>query len=138
MRLCDETITVLNARQDPQSGDVAYIPTVIAGASWFAERASAVDGRGGLEGAGQVRVRIPADANAGGRTWADPAAWDRAADVSGLWTLRGGDVIARGAVNGGELTPEGLREAGLDCMTVLGVTDNRRAPGAPHWRVTGR
>ena len=74
----------------------------------------------------------------GGRAWAEPAAWDRAADVSGLWTLRGGDVIARGAVNGGELTPEGMREAGLDCMTVLGVTDNRRAPGAPHWRVTGR
>ena len=24
-----------------------------------------------------------------------------------------------------------------DCVTVLSVTDNRRAPNAPHWRVTG-
>lgn len=34
-------------------------------------------------------------------------------------------------------TPAALKAAYADCMTVLAVTDNRRAPNAPHWRVTG-
>ena len=33
-------------------------------------------------------------------------------------------------------TPKLLHETFPECMTVLGVTDNRRAPNGKHWRVT--
>ena len=60
-----------------------------------------------------------------------------AEDVSGLWTLKGGDIVVRDLVTGDDWTPARLKAAYAECVTVLGVTDNRRAPNAPHWRVTG-
>ena len=70
--------------------------------------------------------------------------------MSGLWTLQAGDIIVKASVpttrttttNGVATTaaiawtPATLKKAYSDCVTVLGVTDNRRAPNAPHWKVT--
>ena len=43
MKLCNEVITVFNARVDPGTGVNTWIPTVVRGASWFATDASTVD-----------------------------------------------------------------------------------------------
>ena len=53
--------------------------------------------------------------------------------------LKAGDIIVKGDASATESpTPAKLKAAyGADCATVLAVTDNRRAPKAPHWRVTG-
>ncbi|MBQ8111298.1 MAG: hypothetical protein IJ124_14170 [Clostridia bacterium] len=137
MKLCNEVITVFNARWDAALGDDVYFPTVIRGASWRADQRQSVDARGGLVSADRVTVRIPEGADAGGSAFVDAAAYRNAPDASGLWTLTGGTYIVRGEAGPGDWTPGKLREAFADCMCVLGVADNRRAPRARHWRAVG-
>lgn len=138
MKLCSDTITVFNARVDPDAGGNVWTPTIIAGASWHMTDASTVDAaKGGLVAANKATIRIPEGGNAGGKTYADPIAYRDAEDVSGLWTLQNGDIIVKDSVAGADWTPARLKKAYADCVTVLGVTDNRRAPNAPHWRITG-
>ena len=122
MKLCNDTITVFNARVDPDAGGNVWTPTVITGASWYMTDASTVDAsKGGLVAASKVIARIPEDAAPEG------------------FGLKAGDIIVKGDASATESpAPAKLKKAwGADCMTVLGVTDNRRAPKAPHWRVTG-
>jgi hypothetical protein len=57
--------------------------------------------------------------------------------VSGLWTLKCGGIVVKAAVEGDDWTPAKLKAAYADCVTILGVTDNRRAPNGKHWRITG-
>ncbi len=139
MKLCNDTITVFNARVDPDVGGNVWTPTVITGASWYATDASTVDAtKGGLVAANKATIRIPESADAGGKVYADPVTYANAEDVSGLWTMQNGDVIVKGDASATvNPTPAKLKAAYADCVTVLGVTDNRRAPNAPHWRVTG-
>jgi hypothetical protein len=135
MKLCNDVITVFNARADPETGGNVWTPTVIANASWYMTDASTVDAsKGGLVAANKIVVRIPAEAAPEG------------------FGLKAGDIIVKGAVpltetvtvNGVsstvaiDWTPAKLKKAyAEDCATVLGVTDNRRAPNAPHFRVVG-
>ena len=137
MKLCNDTITVFNARVDPDVGGNVWIPTVIAGASWYLTDASTVDAsKGGLVAANKATIRIPVDANAGGKAYADPVSYAKAEDVSGLWTLKGGALIVRAALEGTDWTPAELKATCADCVVILGVTDNRRAPNGKHWRIT--
>ena len=137
MKLCSDTITVFNARVDPDVGGNVWIPTVIIGAGWHLTDASTVDAsKGGLVAANKATIRIPVDADFGGKAYADPVSYASADDVSGLWTLKGGDIVVKGEVTGDDWTPAKLKAAYAECVTVLGVTDNRRAPHAAHWRVT--
>ena len=122
MKLCNDTITVFTARVDPELGDDVWAPTVIRGASWYATDASTVDAsKGGLVAANKVTVRIPANVYPEGLE------------------LKNGDVIVKAEANGvADPTPAKLKKAyGGDFMTVLAVTDNRRAPKAPHVKVIG-
>ena len=138
MKLCSDTITVFNARVDPETGGNVWVPTVITGAGWYMTDASTVDAsKGGLVAANRATIRIPAEADFGGKAYADPVSYASAGDVSGLWTLKGGDIVVKAAVNGADWTPARLKAAYAECATVLGVTDNRRGPRAAHWRVTG-
>ena len=138
MKLCNDTITVFNARVDPEVGGNVWVPTVITGVSWFATDASTVDAsKGGLVAANKATIRIPVEAGTGGKQYTDPVSYASAEDVSRLWTLKGGDIVVKDEVVGADWTPAKLKAAYADCVTVLGVTDNRRAPNAPHWRVTG-
>ena len=138
MKLCNDTITVFNARVDPEVGGNVWIPTVIVGASWYLTDASTVDAsKGGLVAANKATIRIPVDADTGGKAYADPVSYASAEDVSRLWTLKGGDIVVKAAVEGADWTPAKLKAAYADCVTILGVTDNRRALRAKHWRITG-
>ena len=122
MKLCNDTITVFNARVDPATGGNVWTATVIGGASWYMTDASTVDtGKGGLVAANKVIVRIPEEVAPAG------------------FGLKAGDIIVKGDASAtAGPTPAKLKKAwGADCMTVLSVTDNRRAPNAAHWRVTG-
>ena len=137
MKLCNDTITVFNARVYPKVGGNVWIPTVISGASWYLTDAATVDAsKGGLVAANKAIIRIPVDADFGGKAYADPVGYASAEDVSGLWTLKGGDIIVRAALEGTDWTPAELKATCADCVTVLGVTDNRRAPNGKHWRIT--
>ena len=138
MKLCNDTITVFNARVDPDEGGNVWVPTVITGVSWYATDASTVDAsKGGLVAANKATIRIPVDADTGGKQYTDPVSYANAEDVSGLWTLKGGDIVVKAAVEGDDWTPAELKATCADCVVILGVTDNRRAPRTPHWRITG-
>ena len=137
MKLCNDTITVFNARVDPDVGGNVWVPTVITGASWFATDASTVDAsKGGLVAANKATIRIPVDAGTGGKQYTDPVSYASAEDVSGLWTLKGGDIVVKAALEGDDWTPAKLKKDYADCVVILGVTDNRRAPNGKHWRIT--
>ena len=121
MKLCDDTLTLFHAAVDPETGGNAWIPTTVSGASWYMTDTSTVDtGKGGLVAANKVTVRIPAEAAPDGLA------------------LSNGDIVVKGDASGVENpTPAKLKKLyGADCATVLGITDNRRAPNAPHWRLT--
>lgn len=137
MKLCNDVVTVFNARVDPERGGNVWEPTVITGVSWWATDASTVDAsKGGLVAANKATIRIPEGADAGAKAYADPVSYADAEDVSGLWTLKSGDIVVKAAVTGANWTPAKLKNAYADCVVILGVTDNRRAPHAPHWKVT--
>lgn len=137
MMLANVTITIFNKRADPETGGYAWKPTTVTGASWYASDAETVDPKGGLIAASRITIRIPEGADAGGKDYADPLAWKAAADVSGMWTLQGGDIIVKGTAEGDGWTPKRLAEAFAGYCTILAVTDNRRAPRAPHFKVVG-
>ena len=121
VKLCNDIITVFNARVDPDVGGNVWGPTVITGASWWATDASTVDtSKGGLVAVNKVIARIPEES--------------APADL----TLKDGDLIVKGDASAVQNpTPAKLKTLyGADCATILGITDNRRAPNAPHWRVT--
>lgn len=137
MKLTNDTITVFNKRYDADEGDYIYQPTTISGVRWWATQAEAVDPKGGLIAASKITIRIPANANAGGKSYADPLAYKAAEDVSGLWTLQGEDIIVKGTAEGAAWTQKTLEATFPDICKILGVTDNRGAPNAPHFKVVG-
>lgn len=135
MKLCNETVTVFNRKLDPDKGWDVYNATVIQGVSWYSHIVSAVDSTG-LHAANEFIVRIPMDADFGGKTYVDPITYENEAIIAGVFTLANGDFIVKGVVDE-SLTPAQLKEQNLEYCTILGVTDNRRAPNAPHFRVVG-
>lgn len=135
MNLCNDIITVFNARLNPDTGSDVYIGTVISGVSWFSENVSSVDSSG-LKAANKFTIRIPATANFGNKAYTAPLDYAGAVDVSGLFTLRNGDIVVHGAVTALDLRPAALHK-NYEAFTILGVTDNRRARNAPHWKVVG-
>ena len=136
MRLCNETITVVNSRHNPETDRDEYTGTVIKGVSWHCEIASTVDGSG-LKSANKFSIRIPTDADFNGRTYVDPITYSTGDNSDMIFTLKNGDLIVRGAVTTAITKPAELKQNYPEIVTILGVTDNRRAPNSPHWRVVG-
>lgn len=135
MRLCNETITVFNAKLDKESGfDVLY-GTVIDGVSWYYNTNAGITSNG-YRSADTATIRIPTDADFGGKSFIQPKQWEDTEDVSSFFTLKPDTILVRGAVETDGQTARELKSA-YETITVTGVTDNRRAPNAPHWRVTG-
>ena len=136
MKLCNDTVTVFNVKLNPGTDMDVYAATVISGVSWFKTRsASAVVS--GLKEADTVVVRIPINADFSGKSYISPVAYKNAAmgEINDKYTLAEGDLIVRGAVeSAAPLTPSLLRASYDDVMTILSITDNRRAH-APHWKV---
>lgn len=136
MKQCNEVITVFNAKHNIAADHDNYSRTIISGVSWFHRIETSVD-VSGLNAAGMVIIRIPTDADFSGKTYVNPREYASSEDVSGSFTLQDGDVIVKGSVME-DLRPADLHKQHYEAVTVLGVTDNRQFPNAPHWRVTGR
>ena len=133
MREANQTITVFNAKVDAEGYDVWY-PTIIEGVSWFAQTASTVTADG-LRAANHVTIRIPMTADFGGKGYVEPVAYP-SASPSGAFTLQQGDLV----VNGREresMTQAQLKTKYGQCVTILGVTDNRHRPREPHIKIVG-
>ena len=80
--------------------------------------------------------------------------WTRISEESHIWILKpmrrqnrrnvGGylssaaDIIVKGAVTDvNNIRPADLKKQYSEYVTILGVTDNRRAPHSKHWKVVG-
>ena len=134
MRECNKTITVFNARMDAEDGYDVYYPTIIRNVSIYLQVASEVT-LSGLNAANKVTIRIPIDANFSGKTYVKPVEF-AAADPANAFTLKQGDVIVE-AEETERLDPVQLKTKYGEVITILGVTDNRSRPRAPHWKVVG-
>lgn len=136
MNRCNDTVTVFNARYNPDNDCDEYIGTVINGVSWFCRIASTVDSSG-LRGANVFTIRIPADADFSGKQYADAVMYAKG-DPATLFTLKSGDVIVKGITPTSGLRPADLQKYYPEVATILGVTDNSKAAHAPHWKVVGK
>ena len=138
MKLCNDTITIFNARLDQAAGYDVYYPTVISGVSWYLHTITTVDGSG-LRAANQFTVRIPVDADFSGKKYVSPKEFAACDDPGAVFTLKAGDIIVHGAVTEATgLRPAELQKRFDEMVTVLAVTDNRRAPHGKHWKVVGK
>lgn len=141
MQQATETITVINRWYNAESGLDEWIPTVIRGASWH-NKIAATLANDGLKTADTATVRIPVDANTGGRSYMTPAAYKAAQSTPGGYTLARGDLVVRAEIptpTSAEppITPASIVAAYEDCITVLAVTDNTRRPHGAHRKVVG-
>jgi hypothetical protein len=135
LRLCKETITVINSQFNPALDRDVYHSTVIKGVSWFCETASAII-QSGLKSANKFSIRIPENADFGGKAYVNPITYS-VSDPASTFTLKNGDIIIKGEVQIDDMLPADLQKQYADYVTILGVTDNRRALNAPHWKVVG-
>lgn len=135
MQLSNETITVFNQKHDEaMDGDLWY-GTVIKHVSWYSNMQDTVTDKG-LRAANRYTIRIPEEADTGGKTYVLPPVFATAEILDSLYTFAAGDVIVKGVAPVTGQTPATLKKT-YEMCTVLGVTDNRRAPNAPHLRITG-
>ena len=125
MNLCNDVITVFNAKLDADTGNDVYHATTITGVSWFCEIASNVD-NSGLKAANKFTIRIPETADFSEKAFVDPQTYAASVDVRGVFTLQNGDIIVRGSVIEENPRPAALHKK-YEAFTVLGVTDNRHA-----------
>ena len=133
MKLCDDVITIFNKRVE--DGQYIYMPTVINGVSWYATIATTVND--GLIAANKFVIRIPIDADFGNKEYVDSTEYAKLSSVEGVFTIANGDIIIKDALAVAPMTPAEMKANYQNYCTVLGVTDNRRAPNAPHFRVVG-
>lgn len=134
MFLCNETITLYNARYDAENDYDVYEKTVISGVHWFSETVSAVESSG-LKAANKVTIRIPITADFAGKSYVDRISYGNNPDTT--FTLAPGDIIVRGSASENHPLPKDLKMSHAEFITILGVTDMTSAPNAPHWKVVG-
>ncbi|MGN0363695.1 MAG: DUF6751 family protein [Bilifractor sp.] len=135
MKLCNDVITVFNTYLDRENDTEAYQPTIIKGVSWYCEIASAVTDDG-LKAANKFTIRVPENADFGGRSYVSAAEFSNSEDRDKIFTFQQGDVIVH-AEETEALSPSDLSEKYGEIVTILGVTDNRRAHNARHWKIVG-
>lgn len=135
MNLANEIITIFNQRHNEQTDLDEWIGSVISNVSWYSQMQDTVTDKG-LKAANRYTIRIPEDADTGGKTYVQPSSFHSSGRTDFVFTVAPGDVIVKGEAPISGQTPATLKKQ-FEMCTVLGVTDNRRAPNAPHLRITG-
>lgn len=136
MKLCNESITIYNARLNQETGYDEYHRTVVIGVSWFCEIASDVNDKG-LTAANKFIIRIPTNADFGGKLYLPAKSYAESVTPDSYFTLREGDIIVHGIAAELNPRPAELHEKYDEVTTILGVTDNRRGQHGKHWKVVG-
>lgn len=134
MKLVDDTITVFNKYVDNETKFKRYKATVINGVHWYGTANVSVTADG-LIGADQYTIRIPEEADFSGKQYISPKSFEAQENKDSYFTLAEGDIIVHGSVSSDIDTPSYLQAMYDEAVTVVSVTDNRRAPNAKHWRV---
>lgn len=119
-------ITIYNKLYNPQTRLHEWRRTQISGVNWFGKQAASLSADG-LMTADLYTVRIPVASAP--PSYVPPEQYD-----GGGWTLRPGDVVAKG-LTGDIQTPWQING---EKFTVTAAWDNRRgSPVVQHWRIEG-
>lgn len=140
MKLATETITIFHDVTNPDTSYNAWTPTIIRGVSFHGDTATTVTDTG-LLAASKFSIRIPVDADTGGRAYVEPHVMDNEDNPGNpetRFTLAIGDVLVKGEETGTDWNPNKLREKYGSIVTVVGVADNRNRPRGKHWKLTGK
>lgn len=108
MQLCNDTITLYNRRFDPDEDCDVYERTVIRGVHWFNSEATTVDSTG-LKAANKVTIRIPTDADFGGKVYLPPKQYAATDDPAAAFTLVAGDLVVLG-IGAEDLRPAAIHD----------------------------
>ena len=108
----------------------------------FFKKKGAISGGQELNKSDAVTVRIPIDADMGGKTYIDAQAYEALSDdeIGRYWTLQVGALIVKGLVHGDDPVSEvELEQEGYDVIRIMNFTDNtdRATAVMKHWRVGG-
>jgi hypothetical protein len=136
--LTNADITIYNSYWDNESGYQKYVRTVIKGVNWHSSVDIQQDSNG-LMTADIYKIRIPIDADFGGKEYLDPIAWKSLEDKTGYWTIKNDDVIINKATDVEVTMPSEIEKLSSEVATVFGWSDNRRGiKSSQHWRIEGK
>lgn len=136
--ICNAHITIVNRKRDGGRNEI-LLPTIIRNVSWHASH----DASGGnsVSSHDAVRVRIPIDADFGGKTYATRIAFDAMSieDAKNHWTLAERDIVVRGEVTEENISQTILAEQFQDMFLINSYSDNTDlgTDRIKHWRVGG-
>lgn len=134
-----ETVTVYNHAVENRTE--VWRRTVIRGVQWAGRRVNAFDSTGQSVFEQEISLTIPVNADTGGKQYADPKAYNKAADKSMLWTLdpaSGDDVIVYGECLAEISDDYTLSKLARDytMVTIMAVSDNTRRERLRTWKVS--
>lgn len=128
-------ITVYFHRYNKSTKADEWHKVQISNVSWYGGQKVTV-GENGLNAADTYAVRIPAAVLPIG--YVTPEEYNNAEDVTGLWTVQNGDVVAYGLL---DIDITQAKEITGPCRSfvVTSVMDNRRGvPTVQHLRIEGK
>lgn len=135
--LTNADITIINRKRNDR-GEVLF-KTVIKNVSWHTTK-SASSGNVS-ENADTLKLRIPIDADFGGKTYVDSIAFENMTleEAEKCWTLAPRDIVVRGEVTIENVTQTELLKNYQQVFLINDFSDNRDlgSDAVKHWRVGG-
>lgn len=135
--LTNANITIMNRKRRERSE--VLMPTVIKNVSWHSVKATASGNM--ADGKDSVKVRIPIDADFGGKTYIDSIAYESMSEeeAKAHWTLSPNDIVVRGIVDGEDLTQTELLKSNQNVFLINDFSDNTDmgSDAIRHWRIGG-
>lgn len=136
--ICNANITIVNRKRDSERNEV-LMPTVIKNVAWHSS--SNATGGNSASSNDTVKVRIPIDADFGGKTYVPRVLYDAMSieEAKEHWTLAERDIIVRGEVTEEEISQTKLAEQFHELFLINSYSDNTDlgTDRIKHWRVGG-
>lgn len=135
----DSNITIYNRRMNEFRNEVLY-PTVIKNCTWY--YAHIVSGSQMMDNADEYSVRIPIDADFGGKQYIAAHEYAELPDEEApkYWTISKNDIVVRGEYDTGVIDNQMVLASQTDDIFVVSTyADNtiRGSRKVKHWRVGG-
>lgn len=167
MQLANKAILLYNVKNDPETGYEVYCPTLITGVSYFTRTVIGLD-KSGMMAGNLHTIRVPVEADFSGKQYVAPVDFKSSDPSTSYTFAVGDIIVAsalvedhdivdgdnnrirtpdghylvyeyiRGYADNRNLRPAEIQELFGDIVTVVGVTDNRGARFARHWKLEGK
>lgn len=129
-------ITIYNKKIIKGQDKAEYNPVHIRGVHWYTDIKTEITEKG-LVTANVFKIRIPVDADTGGKKYVDPETYAKLADVSESWTIENGDIFVRGIVSDDIVKASDILQKYKDISGKVLSWSNNIFGSLPHWRIGG-